>query len=62
MSFEDDRKALEELGVKYSDSFMEISRDEDPENDADRLWRWMAQLINDAYQIGWKSSHGKKDS
>ena len=60
MSFEDDRKALEELGVKYSDSFMEISRDDDPAGDPDRLWKWMAELINDAYQIGWRSTHGKK--
>lgn len=62
MSFDDDRIALEELGVKYSDSFMEICQDDDPGNDTERMWKWMAQLINDAYQVGWKSSHGKKGS
>lgn len=60
MSLDDDKEALQEIGLKYSDSFMEISQDGDPENDAERLWKWMAQLINDAYQVGWKSEHGKR--
>ena len=62
MSLDDDREALQDLGVKYSDSFMKRSQDDDPENDAERLWKWMAQLINDAYQVGWKSTHGKSKS
>jgi len=60
MGFEDDKDELCTLGVKYSDSFMEISRDDDPEGDSDRLWRWMAQLINEAYQVGWRSGSGMK--
>jgi len=62
MSFEEDSKELSDLGTKYADSFIEISKDEDPENDSDRLWKWMAQLINDSYHIGWKSGRKERDS
>jgi hypothetical protein len=60
MSLDKDREELQELGVRYSDSFMKICEDEDPAGDPDRLWKWMAELINDAYQVGWKSTHGKE--
>ena len=59
MSLDDDREALQEIGVKYSESFMKISQDDDPKGDPDRLWKWMAELINDCYQVGWKSKHGE---
>lgn len=59
MSDSEDVEALKELGVRYSDSFLEIDREGDsPKESADRLWSWMAQLINDAYQIGKRSSSG----
>lgn len=51
-SFAEDQDKLSQLGVRYSDSFMEIVDESDPGNDADRLWRWMAQLINDVYHVG----------
>lgn len=57
--YEQDKRQLERIGVKYSDSFFEIDQG-DEGSEAERLWRWMAQLINDAYQVGIRSLNGVK--
>ena len=62
MSLEDDKNELSAIGIRFSDSFMGICRDDDPEGDPERLWKWMAELINEAYQVGWRSRHGRGPS
>jgi hypothetical protein len=53
-AFEDDRDALSKAGVRYVDSFMEI--DQGPAGgESERLYKWMAELINEVYQIGFAS-------
>jgi len=53
--FEKDKDDLSKMAQGYSDTFMEIVDEADPGNDANRLWKWMAKLTNEAYQIGFKS-------
>ena len=57
--FEYDKGVLNRIGIRYSESFMEIDQGEDG-SEADRLWRWMAKLINDCYQVGVRSTCGVK--
>ena len=53
-AFEDDRNELSKVGVRYAESFMEIDEGEEG-GEADRLYKWMAELINEVYQIGFAS-------